>query len=49
MFYVIMLEDKHWDRVNVKVAEFNATFNIISLISWLSIVLVEENGVQRES
>ena len=28
---------------------FNATFNIISAISWLSILLVEETGVPGEN
>jgi hypothetical protein len=27
---------------------FNATFNNISVISWLSVLLVEETGVPRE-
>jgi hypothetical protein len=29
----------------VRVMEFNATFNNISAISWLSVLLVEETGV----
>jgi len=28
---------------------FNATFNNISVISWLSVLLVEETGVQGEN
>ena len=28
---------------------FNATFNNISFISWLSVLLVEETGVPREN
>jgi hypothetical protein len=28
---------------------FNATFNNISVISWWSILLVEETGVQEEN
>jgi hypothetical protein len=28
---------------------FNATFNNISAISWWSVLLVEETGVQREN
>jgi len=28
---------------------FNATFNNIAVISWLSVLLVEETGVPRES
>ena len=49
MSYVIPLKDKHWEGVNVKIMVFNATFNIISFISWLPILLVEENGVPGES
>jgi hypothetical protein len=33
----------------VSVVMFNATFNNISVISWWSILLVEENGVCREN
>ena len=33
----------------VRVMVFNATFNNISVISWLSVLLVEENGVPREN
>jgi hypothetical protein len=28
---------------------FNATFNNISVISWLSVLLVEETGIPREN
>jgi len=28
---------------------FNTTFNNISVISWLSVLLVEETGVHREN
>jgi hypothetical protein len=31
--------------VRVRVRVFNATFNNISVISWLSVLLVEETGV----
>jgi hypothetical protein len=34
-----------WARVGV----FNVTFNNISIISWLSAVLVEETGIPREN
>ena len=37
---------KHW-RVNVTM--FNATFNNISVISWWSVLLVEETGVSGEN
>ena len=36
-----------WARV--KVIVFNATFNIISAISWRSVSLVEETGVPGEN
>jgi hypothetical protein len=35
---------KMWVSVRV----FNATFNNISVISWWSVLLVEETGVPRE-
>ena len=34
--------------VVVRVMVFNATFNNISVISWLLVLLVEETGVPRE-
>jgi hypothetical protein len=36
-------------RVKVTVMVFNTTFNNISVISWGSIVLVEETGIQEEN
>jgi len=33
----------------VRVMGFNATFNNISVISWQSVLLVEETGGQREN
>jgi len=33
----------------VSVMVLNATFNNISVISWRSVLLVEENGVPREN
>ena len=36
-------------RVMVRVVVFNATFNNISVISWRSILLVEETGVPGEN
>jgi hypothetical protein len=41
----------HWQelRVRIRVMVFNATFNNISVISWQSILLVEETGVPREN
>ena len=35
--------------VRVKFMVFNATFNNISVISWQSVLLVEETGVRREN
>jgi hypothetical protein len=37
----------YWKRVWVMV--FNATFNHISVISWWSVLLVEETGVPRKN
>jgi hypothetical protein len=37
------------ERVRVRVMVFNATFNNISVISWRSVLLVEETGVPREN
>jgi hypothetical protein len=34
--------------IEVRVLVYNATFNNISVISWLSALLVEETGVLRE-
>jgi len=35
--------------LRVRNVMFNATFNNISIISWLSIILVEETGVLIEN
>ena len=37
------------DNVRVRVMVFNATFNNISVISWQSVLLVEENGGPGEN
>ena len=37
------------DRVRVNVMVFNVTFNNISVISWRSVLLVEEAGVPAEN
>jgi hypothetical protein len=37
----------NWETVRVMV--FNATFNNISVISWWSVLLVEETGVHGEN
>ena len=36
-------------RVRVRVMVFNATFNNIPVLSWWSVLLVEEIGVPREN
>ena len=36
-------------KLGVRVMVFNATFNNISVISWGSVLLVEENGVLGEN
>ena len=36
-------------KVTVRVMVFDATFNNISVISWLSVLLVEETGVPGEN
>jgi hypothetical protein len=36
-------------EVKVRVIVFNATFNNISVISWWSVLLVEETEVPREN
>jgi len=41
--YKILIELFRWFMV------FNATFNNISVISWRSILLVEETGISREN
>jgi hypothetical protein len=43
----ICFKDRSHERVRVMV--FNATFNNISVISWQSVLLVEETGVPREN
>ena len=35
--------------VKIMIMVFNATFNDISIISWLSVLLVEETGVPEEN
>jgi hypothetical protein len=37
------------ERVRVRVMVFNATFNNISVISWRSVLLVEETGAPGEN
>jgi hypothetical protein len=37
------------NKVRVRVMEFNATFSNISVISWRSVLLVEEISVQEKT
>jgi hypothetical protein len=36
-------------RLRAKIIVFNATFNNISIISWRSVLLIEETGVPGEN
>jgi hypothetical protein len=47
MHNAFLLDLKSWVRVRVMV--FNTTFNDISVISWRSVLLVEESGVPGEN
>jgi hypothetical protein len=47
LYTTVQLEIKSLLRVRAMV--FNVTFNNISLISWRSVLLVEEIGVSREN
>jgi hypothetical protein len=40
---------KYFIKISVRVTMFNATFNNISVISWRSVLLVEETGVPGEN
>jgi hypothetical protein len=44
-----MMIDNNYLNKGVRVMEFNATFNNISVISWRSVLLVEESGVPGEN
>ena len=48
MYLIILLILLHL-RVRFRDMVFNATFNIISVISWPSVLLVEETGVPGEN
>ena len=45
----VPLEPAVISRLGVRVMVFNATFNNISVISWQSVLLVEETGVSGEN
>jgi hypothetical protein len=49
VFYSSIEEMFYRMRVKVRILVFNSTFNNISLISCLSVLLVEENWVPREN
>ena len=38
----------HCSHLGIRVMEFNATFNNITVISWRSVLLVEETGLPGE-
>jgi hypothetical protein len=38
-----------YKEVRIRVMVFNAPFNNISIISWQSVLLVEETGLPREN
>ena len=46
---IVMKPFKMIFGVMVRVMVFNATFNNISVISWWSVLLVEESGVPAEN
>jgi hypothetical protein len=51
-YFVIMYNIGNFEGLLIhsrKVMEFNATFNNISVISWRSVLLVEEIGVPGEN
>jgi hypothetical protein len=53
IFLASCATDQTWfvgvKEVMVRIVVFNATFNNISVISWQSVLLVEETGVPREN
>jgi energy-converting hydrogenase Eha subunit E len=44
MLKSVLLIFNHYDTFRLGVMVFNATFNNISVISWRSVLLVEETG-----
>jgi len=48
-YYISNLKYFYISRVSVKVMVLNVTFNNISVISWQSVLLVEETGVPGEN
>jgi hypothetical protein len=49
IIYIYIYIDIYMKVLGVLVIVLNATFNYISAISWLSVLLVEETGVLREN
>ena len=53
--YFIHIQNGHWGQIldtyliRVRFMVFNSTFNNISVISWRSVLLVEETGVSGEN
>jgi hypothetical protein len=43
------LKNEMEEKIGVRVVAFNAPFNNISVISWQSVLLVEETGVPGEN
>ena len=46
---VISIYKVHDDQITIRVMVFNATFNNISVISWRSVLLMEETEVPGEN
>ena len=47
--YIVLHFDLYGGGLDYRVREFNATSNNISVISWRSVLLVEETGVLSEN
>jgi hypothetical protein len=43
------MRKRYQKAVRVRVMVFNATFNNISVISWVSVLLVGETGVPKDN
>ena len=49
LWFVDVYGTAKYTRVSIRVMVFNPTFNNISVIAWMSVLLVEETGVPREN
>ena len=49
MYFIVVLNDNDVENVRFRVRMFNAIFNNISVITWPSVLLVEETGVPSEN